>query len=301
VRAVITGAAGFVGRHLATHLAEAGDVVAAIDRDFDVTDVAAMAGAFSSFKPDAIYHLAALSHVGSSWDDPGEVLRVNVLGTSCVLSAARQVAPSAAVLVVSSAEVYGTVRPDELPLSELAEVRPSSPYAASKAAVEPVARQASLGYGQRVLIVRPFNHIGPGQSPSFFVPAVARRLVEARANGVREVAVGGLAARRDFTDVRDVVRAYRLVVDRAASGEIYNVCSGIDVSIGEVADRLREHIYPHAVFVEDPGLSRPQDVPVLRGDPRRLHEATGWTPTFTLDATLRDVVEEALALTRPSS
>jgi len=297
VRAVITGAAGFVGRHLATHLAEAGDVVAAVDRDFDVTDHVAMSGVFSSFNPDAIYHLAALSHVGSSWDDPSEVLRVNVLGTSCVLSAARKSAPSASVLVVSSAEVYGNVRSEELPLSESAEIRPSSPYAASKAAVEPVARQASLGFGQRAIIVRPFNHIGPGQSPTFFVPAVARRLVEARAAGLREVAVGSLAVRRDFTDVRDVVRAYRLVVERGTSGEVYNVCSGIDVSIAEVADRLREHIYPHAVFVEDPGLSRPQDVPILRGDPRRLHEATGWSPTITLDATLRDVVEEALAHT----
>ena len=295
MRAVITGAAGFVGRHLATHLAEAGDVVAAIDRDFDVTDLAAMRGAFSSFNPDTIYHLAALSHVGSSWDDPNEVLRVNVLGTNCVLSAARQAAPGASVLVVSSAEIYGSVRADELPLSETAEVRPSSPYAASKAAVEPVARQAWIGFGQRVIVVRPFNHIGPGQSPSFFVPAVARRLVEARATGVREVPVGGLAARRDFTDVRDVVRAYRLVLERGISGEVYNVCSGVDVSIGDVADRLREHIYPHAVFVEDPGLSRPQDVPVLCGDPRRLHDATGWTPAIPLDATLRDVVEEALA------
>ena len=97
--------------------------------------------------------------------------------------------------------------------------------------------------------------------------------------------------------MRDVVRAYRLAIDRGTSGEIYNVCSGVDVSIGEVADRLREHIYPHAVFVEDPGLSRPQDVPVLRGDYRRLRAATGWIPMITLDATLRDVVEEALALT----
>jgi GDP-4-dehydro-6-deoxy-D-mannose reductase len=295
VRAVITGAAGFVGRHLATHLAEEGDVVAAVDRDFDVTDFTAMSGVFSSFNPDAIYHLAALSHVGTSWDDPGEVLRVNVLGTNSVLSAARQSAPNASVLVVSSAEVYGTVRKEELPLSESAEIRPSSPYAASKAAVEPIARQASIGFGQRVIIVRPFNHIGPGQSPLFFVPAVARRLVEARAAGVREVSVGGLAARRDFTDVRDVVRAYRLLLERGVSGEVYNVCSGVDVSIADVADRLREHLYPHAVFVEDPGLNRPQDVPILRGDPTRLHEVTGWSPMITLDATLRDVVEEVLA------
>ena len=117
MRAVITGAAGFVGRHLAIHLAEEGDVVA-VDRDFDVTNLEAMSGVFSSFNPDAIYHLAALSHVGSSWDDPSEVLRVNVVGTSNVLAAARQATPRASVLVISSAEVYGAVQPEELPLTE---------------------------------------------------------------------------------------------------------------------------------------------------------------------------------------
>ncbi|HLK46102.1 MAG TPA: NAD-dependent epimerase/dehydratase family protein, partial [Acidimicrobiales bacterium] len=177
VRAVITGAAGFVGRHLVTHLASEGDEVAAFDHDLEVTDVDALAAVFEARPPDAIYHLAALSHVGSSWDEPGDVLRVNVLGTNGVLTAARRSAPGATVLVVSSAEVYGVVRPDELPLTESAELRPGSPYAASKAAAEAVALQAARGYGQRVVVARPFNHIGPGQAPTFFVPAVARRLV----------------------------------------------------------------------------------------------------------------------------
>ena len=293
MRAVITGAAGFVGQHLERFLSGAGDEVVAIDRDHDVTDSDDLCRTFEAAAPDCVYHLAALSHVGTSWENPDAVLRVNVLGTSAVVSAAREVAPAALVIVVSSAEVYGIVGPHELPLSERSEVRPASPYAASKAAAEPVALQAWRGYGQRVIVVRPFNHIGPGQAPTFFVPALARRLVAARANGVREVIVGDLSTRRDFTDVRDVVRAYRLLAIRGAAGEVYNVCSGVDVAMSDVAARLAAIAHPDAVFVDDPSLHRPVDVPVLRGDPRRLREATGWSPEIELDRTLRDVVEEA--------
>jgi GDP-4-dehydro-6-deoxy-D-mannose reductase len=293
VRAVITGAAGFVGRHLASHLADAGDEVVGLDHEHDVTDVALIAGALSRTDPEVVYHLAALSHVGASWDDPAAVLRVNVLGTDGVLEAARRASPSATVLVVSSAEVYGVVQPEELPLTERSELRPGSPYAASKAAAEVVAVQAARGYGQRVIVARPFNHIGPGQAPSFFVPAVARRLVEARQAGVRDVRVGNLSGRRDFTDVRDVVRAYRLLARLGSSGVVYNVCTGRDVAVGDVAEMLRSLIYPEARFVDDPGLSRPLDIPVLRGDPTRLHEGTGWRPEIDLTTTLRDVVAEA--------
>jgi GDP-4-dehydro-6-deoxy-D-mannose reductase len=296
VRAVITGAAGFVGRHLAAHLADAGDDVVALDRDHDVTDPAALTASFAASAPEAVYHLAALSHVGASWDDPGDVLRVNVLGTNGVLHAARAAAPEATVVVVSSAEVYGVVLPDELPLDERAELRPASPYAASKAAAEVVALQAARGYGQRVVVARPFNHIGPGQSASFFVPAIARRLVEARRSGQVEVTVGNLAARRDFTDVRDVVRAYRLLARHGSSGVVYNVCTGRDVAVHDVADELRDLVYPEAQFVEDTSLTRPLDLPVLRGDPTRLREGTGWRPEIELATTLRDVVAEATQL-----
>jgi GDP-4-dehydro-6-deoxy-D-mannose reductase len=295
VRAVLTGAAGFVGRHLATHLVEERDEVVGIDQGVDVTDPTALTSAFESARPDAIYHLAAQSHVGASWDDPSEVYRVNALGTNNVLTAARRAAPSATVLVVSSAEVYGVVTEDELPIAENAELRAGSPYAASKAAAELIAFQAAIGYGQRVVMVRPFNHVGPGQAPTFFVPAVARRLVEARRNDTKKVTVGNLTARRDFTDVRDVVRAYRLVVLGGTSGGVYNVCSGVDVAISHVAETLRRLLYRDAVFVEDPSLSRPLDIPVLRGDPTKLRATTGWVPHITLDETLRDVAVEAEA------
>ena len=292
MRAVITGAAGFVGHHLAAHLSLAGDEVTSIDRDHDVTDVDDLTDVFGAATPDVIYHLAALSHVGESWDDPSDVLRVNVLGTSGVLAAARRASPAALVLVVSSAETYGIVEPSELPLAESAPLRPATPYAASKAAAELVGIQAWRGYGQRVVVARPFNHIGPGQSPSFFVPALAQRLIAAREAGASSVKVGSMIARRDFTDVRDVVRAYRLIATAGENGEVYNICSGVDVSVADVADRLREIAYPEVAFVEDPSLRRPVDIPVLRGDPSRVRAATGWAAQIGLDQTLADVVVE---------
>ena len=195
------------------------------------------------------------------------------------------------MLVVSSAEVYGVVTPEELPLTELAAPRPGSPYAASKAAAEIVGLQAAAGFGQRVVIARPFNHIGPGQSASFFVPAIARRLVEARRDGRTDVTIGNLTARRDFTDVRDVVRAYRLLARCGSSGVVYNVCTGIDVSIEEVACQLLELAGVDLQLEVDPALARPVDVPVLRGDCAKLHDVTGWQPEIDFTTTLRDVLE----------
>ncbi len=166
------------------------------------------------------------------------MLRVNVLGTAEILAAARALPASPRMLVVSSAEVYGIVAPDQLPLGEDTPTVPASPYAASKLAAEAVALQAWRGYGQPVIVVRPFNHIGPGQSPNFFVPALAKRIVDARRSGARSLRVGTLTTRRDFTDVRDVVAAYRLLMERGAEGAVYNVCSGTDVAMSEVAAQL---------------------------------------------------------------
>ena len=160
-----------------------------------------------------------MTHVGESWENPSQVLRVNVLGTAEILAAARSLEGSARVLVVSSAEVYGVVTPEQLPLGEDTPTEPASPYAASKLAAEAVALQAWRGYGQPVVVVRPFNHIGPGQSPNFFVPALAKRIVEARRSGARSLPVGTLTTRRDFTDVRDVVAAYRLLIERGVPGD----------------------------------------------------------------------------------
>jgi GDP-4-dehydro-6-deoxy-D-mannose reductase len=290
MRALITGGKGFVGHWLAAHLKDGGDEVAVIDVETDVADGAAVRRVMADVVPDAIYHLAAMTHVGESWDDPSQVLRVNVLGTAEVLAAARTLPGSPRVLVVSSAEVYGVVSPEQLPLSEQTPAAPASPYAASKLAAEAVALQAWRGFDQPVLVVRPFNHIGPGQSPNFFVPALAKRIVDAKRLGASSLSVGTLTTRRDFTDVRDVVGAYRLLVERGEPGTVYNVCSGRDVAMAEVAAQLLELAGADLTFETDPALVRPVDVPVLRGDASLLHGATGWEPTIPLATTLADVL-----------
>ena len=291
MRALITGGGGFVGHHLSALLERSGDEVEICDLETDITDLDSISARIEDVQPDAIYHLAALAHVGDSWLDPSKVLTVNVVGTGNVLAAARRHVPDATVLTISSAEVYGIVTPDELPLSETSQVRPASPYAASKAAAEQVALQAARGFGQRVLVARPFNHVGPGQAPAFAVPALAKRIVDAQAAGATTLTVGTLTTRRDFTDVRDVVVAYRLLVEKGAAGEVYNVASGVDVSIAEIAESLLTLAGADLEFVEDPALIRPVDVPVLRGDAGRIREATGWSPRIPLKATLADVLE----------
>jgi GDP-4-dehydro-6-deoxy-D-mannose reductase len=291
VRSLITGGRGFVGTWLADHLRSLGDTVVVIDQEVDVTDPQALLGALSEAAPQAIYHLAALTHVGQSWDQPLRVLEVNVLGTGAVLAAARQCGSDPTVLVTSSAEVYGAVTdPSLLPLTEESPTAPLTPYAASKLAAEALCTQAVLGHGQRVITVRPFNHIGPGQSPNFAVAALAKRILDAEASGASTIPVGNLSARRDFTDVRDVVRAYRLLVESGTAGVVYNVCSGRDVAIGEIADRLLALAGTSLEFETDPTLVRPVEVPVLRGDPGRLSAATGWEPELPLEQTLEDVL-----------
>ncbi len=290
MRALITGGKGFVGQWLAAHLKDAGDEVAVIDIETDVADGAAVRRVMADVGPEAVYHLAAMTHVGESWENPSQVLRVNVLGTAEVLAAARDLERSPRVLIVSSAEVYGVVTPDQLPLGEFTPTAPASPYAASKLAAEAVALQAWRGYGQAVIVVRPFNHIGPGQSPNFFVPALAKRIVDARRSGADSLRVGTLTTRRDFTDVRDVVAAYRLLIEKGVPGGVYNVCSGTDCAMADVAALLLELAGSDLRLETDPELVRPVDVPVLRGDARRLREATGWRPVIPLATTLADVL-----------
>ncbi len=291
MRSLITGGRGFVGTWLADHLRSCGDDVVQIDQEVEITDPAALLGAVRSASPDAIYHLAAMTHVGQSWDEPLRVLEVNVLGTGALLAAARECGTEPRVLVTSSAEVYGAVTdPTRLPLSERSPTAPLTPYAASKLAAEALCTQAWLGYGQHVVTVRPFNHIGPGQSPNFAVSALAKRIADAERSGASEIPVGNLTARRDFTDVRDVVRCYRMLVESGAPGGIYNVCSGKDVAIQEIADRLLAQAGSTVRLVPDETLMRPVEVPVLRGDPGLVTGATGWVPELPLDQTLGDVL-----------
>ena len=291
MRAFVTGGTGFVGGWLLAHLAAAGDEVVAVGEEIDIADAEAVRQAVSAARPDAIYHLAARAHVGDSWDNSVATVEVNTMGTLHVLEAARTLATPPRVLLVSSAEVYGVVGPDDLPVTEDRLLRPVTPYAASKAAAEDLGLQAWLGYGVPVVRARAFNHAGPGQAPTFLVSALCRRVVEAERAGASEIAVGNLDPERDFTDVRDVVRAYRLLVENGDAGEAYNVCSGTSVAVRDIVERIVEISGAGLRLREDPDLLRPVEVPVLRGSNERLRSATGWSPSISLDDTLRDSLE----------
>jgi GDP-4-dehydro-6-deoxy-D-mannose reductase len=288
VRAYITGGAGFVGQWLEAHLRACGDEVEG--SEVDVTDAGLLRDAVAGFRPDAIYHLAAITSVGDSWGVPQRTFEVNATGSLNLLEVARTLPRPPTVLLVCSAEVYGQVGPEALPLTEDSPLRPVSPYAASKVAAEFLGLQAFLAHGLPVVRVRAFNHIGPGQSPSFVVSSLARQIVEAGVRGGGVVQVGNLSPQRDFTDVRDVVRAYRLLVERGTPGEVYNVCSGQSVAISEIADRLVRMSGADIRLEVDPARVRAVEVPVLRGDPARLVAATGWTPQFPLERTLSDTL-----------
>ena len=290
MRALITGGKGFVGQWLAAHLKDRGDEVAVIDLETDVADGAAVRRVMHDVVPDAVYHLAAMTHVGESWEHPSQVLRVNVLGTAEILAAAQGGDAEGAGPGGELRRGLRRREPRAAPLGEATPTAPASPYAASKLAAEVVSLQAWRGYGQAVVVVRPFNHIGPGQSPNFFVPAMAKRIVEARRSGAASLRVGTLTTRRDFTDVRDVVAAYRLLIEEGTPGEIYNVCSGVDVAMSDVATQLLALAGADLTLETDPDLVRPVDVPVLRGDAALLRAATGWEPRVPLATTLADVL-----------
>lgn len=295
MRAVVTGGLGFVGQHLVRHLRDAGDDVTTLDHRgenaVDITDGPAVAAVLTEVAPEAVYHLAGWADVGASWADPLTVLRVNAEGTLHVLRACTA-AGVGRVLAVASADVYGVVTEDELPLTEDSPLRPTSPYAASKLAADALAQQAFLGHGLGVVRVRPFNHLGPGQSEQFVAPAIAARIARAERDGSDSIPVGNLSARRDVTDVRDVVRAYRLLVERGRPGEVYNVCTGRDLAIQTLADLLVGLARRPIELVTDPALLRPVDLPVLRGDASKLRAATGWEPSIPIEQTVADLLDD---------
>ena len=298
MRALVTGSQGFVGKHLIAHLRASGDEVEGIDRERDVTDEESMREIFESFHPDVTYHLAALTHVGESWEHASEFTRVNVVGTQRVLDAAFAAVPTSTTIVVSSSEVYGVVREEDLPIRESFRVAPANPYSSSKVEAERVAHDVVRARAQRVIVVRPFNHLGPGQAPNFVVPALVSRLLDARERGEVEIPVGDLTTRRDFTDVRDVVRAYRLLALVGVAGETYNVASGHDVALLDIANQLVHLLAPETKLVVDATLLRPNDVPVFRGSFEKLHDATGWSPQIPLHVSLGAVVDDLVARRR---
>lgn len=294
----MTGASGFVGPYLLQHLSEAGDETVGTggEQGPDLLDKRAWEEFVGQHQPDVIYHLAGWSDVGRSWEKPCETFRLNTEGSMNVLNAARTASKTPTrVIVVSSADVYGTVTAEELPLTETSEIKPRSPYGVSKESAEALARQFHRGFGMDTVIARPFNHIGPGQSVNFAAPAFAARIAECELSGGGAVSHGDLTARRDFTDVRDVVRAYRLLAVHGQPGQTYNICSNQETAIGDLLQLLIDLAAVPIETERDPQLTRPVDLAVHRGCHDRLTEISGWSPTIPLKETLADVLAEARA------
>ncbi|MDH4365323.1 MAG: GDP-mannose 4,6-dehydratase [Acidimicrobiia bacterium] len=294
MRTLLTGAAGFVGPHLARALEACGDEVVGLDQSNgpDLLDGDRWVDTFQLHAPDVVFHLAGWSDVSGSWQQPVRTFQVNALGTLSVLEAARQAKVSRVVLI-SSADVYGPVSPDHQPITELLPPQPRSPYGVSKQAAEALGLQYHRAHGLDVVIVRPFNHLGPGQSPQFAAPAFALQIASAEHDGGGEILHGDLSAKRDLTDVRDVVRAYRMLAMSGEPGEIYNVCSGTAVAMSDLLDMLVAHATVPIRRVLDPARLRPVELPVLQGSHTKLTEATGWEPEIPLARTLADVLADA--------
>lgn len=310
-RVLITGLGGFVGQHLGRLLAMSGDgevygsvVDGELERELplhrdhvlacDLLDERAVTDLIDTVRPRQIYHIAGIAEVGQSWDDPGPAYRVNVLGQLNLLQAVVAICPDSRVLVVGSAGEYGRVRQSECPIGEDHPLRPADPYGVSKAAQDLMAQQYYLGYGTDIVRTRSFNHIGPGQSTGFLVGRVARLVAEAE-KGLREPVAnfGDLSARRDFTDVRDVARAYKLLMELGEAGEAYNVCSGTAVPVAEVVRMALELGKIPIEFRIDPERERPTDLPLLLGDNSKLRAATGWETQIPLQQSVKDAVEYA--------
>ena len=300
---LVTGAAGFAGSHLVEHLLEHEPHVVGWSNPsntasppvgdervtwmaIDITDRDQVERALAAVMPSAIYHCAGIADVHSTWRDSARALRVNVLGTHAVLAALERTGADVPVVVTGSALVY---RQSTGPLSEEhSPLGPASPYGVSKLAQEMVAF-ATPG---RIVVARPFNHAGPRQSDAYVTSSFARQIAEAEA-GLRDpvLRVGNLDSRRDITDVRDTVRAYRLLAQRGLPARAYNVCRGEAYHIGDLMERLVRQSSVSIRVEIDPTRLRPSDNPIVLGSPERISSETGWAPRLDIDRTLTDLLE----------
>lgn len=308
MKALITGAAGFVGNHLARLLLSEGiEVWGTVlnDREkmnediagnikllqCDIRDSVQIRNLFNELCPDYIFHLAAQSNVAKSWDNPTETYEINVMGTVRLLDEIVRAGSKPKTLLIGSAEEYGKVSPDSMPIKETTPLDPVSPYGSSKAAVSMLFKQYFMRFGLPVVYTRSFNHIGPGQSPGFVTVDFARQIAEIEAGKCEPVIkVGNLEARRDFTDVRDVVRAYWSLIKEGAPGEVYNVASGMASAINEILDILLQKADVKIEVVKDMARMRPSDVPVFMGDNKKIKVKTGWQPVISLEKSLDDIL-----------
>jgi GDP-4-dehydro-6-deoxy-D-mannose reductase len=305
MRVLVTGAAGFVGRHLVETLArERGEAAvvglvrpgtAAEGRietiPCDIEDQSAVLRALERARPEQVVHLAAQSSPRLSYEDPEGTMRTNVFGLLHILEAVRRLALRPRILVIGSSEEYGAVDAQAGPVGEDTPLAPRSPYAASKVAQAVLARQYAASHGMDVILTRTFNHTGPGRGADFAESSFARQIARVEA-GVQApvLAVGNLNTVRDFTDVRDVCRAYVGLLERGVCGETYNVCSGTGARIGAILDELLGMAAVRPDVRVDAARLRASDNPVVVGNPAKLHAATSWQPQLPLRRTLADLL-----------
>ena len=298
MRALITGSQGFVGRYLRAELEQNGYDVLGIDLAADektlradLLDPAAAEQAVRQAAPDVIIHLAGQADVGLSWRQPQRTVQINVLGAVNLMEAVRAAAPQAHLVLVGSSDQYGDLGPAGEHVCETLPTRPASPYAVSKKAQEEMGRVYARAYGMHVCMTRSFNHGGAGQREGFLIPDVAAGIVRVERGQAAALRVGNLEARRDFTHVRDIVRAYRLLAERGEPGEVYNVGSGVTHSAREVVETLCAMAACPVKVEQDPARMRPSDTPVICCDHTKLSACTGWQPALPLASILRDTLD----------
>jgi GDP-4-dehydro-6-deoxy-D-mannose reductase len=306
MKAIIIGAAGFVGYYLMNHLVEDCDWSVAVTRlenevidcntvdqyVLDILDKQAIVKLLKKVHPDCIFHLAAQSSVALSWRNPSLTIDVNIKGSINVLDAIRELDYNPRVLLIGSGEEYGHILPNETPIIETNHTRPGNVYAATKVCQNMLGKIYADAYNMDIIMVRAFNHIGPKQAPMFVVSDFCKQVAEIE-KGLKDpvIKVGNLSAKRDFTDVRDVVRAYSLLIQKGKAGETYNVGSGKAISIEEILKLILSCSTVSINIEVDPDKLRPVDVPIIEADIRKLHECTGWRRKIMLDETINDTLK----------
>ncbi len=304
-KGLVIGAAGFVGSYLINEMKENGMEVHATKlghenfshpyaqvHELDIMDKDAITALLFEVRPDYIFHLAAQSSVGVAWKKPGLTIDINIKGSVNVMDAVRELFYKPRVLLIGSGEEYGHIQPGETPIIESNLLRPGNIYAATKACQNMIGNIYSRAYDMQLMMVRAFNHIGPGQAPMFVVSDFCKQVAEIE-YGLREpvMKVGNLSARRDFTDVRDVVKAYVKLIQAGEPGETYNVGSGNAREIRQILDLIISMSKAEIQVEVDPNKIRPVDVPIIEADITKIRELTGWTPQIPIEQTIQETLD----------
>ena len=298
IRALVTGCEGFVGKYLRAELTEHDREVIGMDRveapgcrQCDLLDARSLLNLIRETRPREVYHLAGQADIGRSWKEPAKTVEINTVGAAKLLEAIRKEAPEASVLLVGSSDQYGRLGADGESVSEDMGTRPQSPYAISKKAQEELGMLYARSYGMRIIATRSFNHGGAGQRQGFMIPDFAAGIVRVERGETPTLRVGNLAAWRDFTHVKDVVRAYRMLAEKGRSGEVYNVGSGKVWQVQDILEKMRGLAETPIPVEQDPARMRPSDTPVIRCDNSKLTGDTGWRPEHTLEEILKETLE----------